>query len=544
MRLCIGLRTPRRASSLLVATAAALSLGAQCAGDPSVTCEVELPSALSGPAQWLEVGALPGACPASSELAGGLPVTGLVARVAFAKGNMSPPPIGSLKKGAYAFAAVARAADCGVLATGCSQVDVTDARDISIALAATSARAGACGAAQDCVDARCVPTLGGADAAVAGCTMTFVSAGPLGDPLQAATDIVSRPAAVATASGFLVAYREYDPGGGAARLRVVSIDAGGGLRLATPTLLPMQCPGQDETDAVGMGFTAGAGVVISARPACGAEPPGLDALNVDATGAASMSVFTPESSGKPVLSGGAVSLTGASTGWLAYLALGKANVVALSGLRPQGAPVVFDPAASRTLAAVAASGQGVALLAGGAATGGDASGTEPNLELALGPSLAALAANVDFPGTWGAVALAGTRALVLSDSTVSTQPLALHAVDPPPAGPASATFAPGRSPSGPATGGDLAVRADLAFVAAEEQNAVSLDVFDHASTTPTLLRAVALSDDARVPSQAGLRDGKVAVAASATQVLVAWVRGTSLGANEPVGGWALYACGP
>jgi hypothetical protein len=73
---------------------------------------------------------------------------------------------------------------------------------------------------------------------------------------------------------------------------------------------------------------------------------------------------------------------------------------------------------------------------------------------------------------------------------------------------------------------------------------LSLVVFDHASTSPTQLRSVQLSGDPRIPSQAGVRDGKVAVAASSNEVLVAWITGTNLTPNEAVGGWALYACSP
>ena len=56
-------RAAARLRVLAVAPFALLCLGAQCAGDPSVTCEVNLPASLSSSAQWMEVGVLPGACP-------------------------------------------------------------------------------------------------------------------------------------------------------------------------------------------------------------------------------------------------------------------------------------------------------------------------------------------------------------------------------------------------------------------------------------------------------------------------------------------------
>jgi hypothetical protein len=538
----MGLMGPAtaRLRVLAVAPFALLSLGAQCAGDPNVTCEVNLPASLNGSAQWMEVGVLPGACPASATLAGGLPITGLVTRVAFEKGDTSPPPIGSLKKGAYGFAAVARSADCSVLATGCSAVDVTDARDISITLTATSQPAGACIAGSTCFDARCVPSLGGADAGAPGCSMTLVAAGPLGDPTGAIPDIASTPAAVATGSGFLIAYREYDPTGGAAQLTVVSVDPSGVLSLGKPTTLPAQCAGQDETDAVGMSYAGGAGLIVSARPACGSQPAGFDTLQVDATGAPGKTAFSSTTAGKPILSAHAVALTGASSGYLAYASQGQAMVVTLSGLFPQGAPVAFGGVTTATLAEVAASTQGLALLAGGnlasdAATGG------PGLSLTLGASPSALSTPFDFTGNWGAVALAGTRAIVLSDSSVSAQPVVWHTFDPPAGASSTATFATGAA-SGPVSGGDVAVQSDLAFFAAEPPGSLAIDVFSHASTTPTLLRAVPLASDPRVPSLTTIRDGRVSLAASPSQVLITWVTGTTLGPDDSVGGWALYAC--
>ncbi len=526
---------------LAVAPFALLCLGAQCAGDPSVTCEVSLPESLAGATQWMEVGVLPGVCPASSELAGGLPITGMVTRVAFSKSDTSPPPIGSLKKGAYAFAAVARGADCSVLAAGCSQVDVTDARDVSIALTATTKPGGACTAGSTCFDGRCVPALGGADASASGCPMTLVAAGPLGDPTGAMPDIASTPAAIATESGFLIAYREYDPTGGAAQLTVAAVSPSGVLTLGTPLVLPAQCAGQDETDAVGLSYAGGTGLVVSARPACGSQPAGLDTLQVSGAGTLSKTAFSSTPSGKPVLSRHAVALTGAGAGYLAYALQGSAVVVPLSGLFPQGAPLTFGDVTAAALAEVAGGSQGLALLAGGnAASEAGMGGT--TLSIALGASPSTLSAPFDFTGTWGALALAGTRAIVLSDSNVPAQPLAWHTFDPPPGMSASATFTAGEG--GSVSGGDVAVQFDLAFFAAESTGSLVLDVFSHASTTPTLLRAVSLASDPRLPSLASVREGKVSLAASPSQVLITWVTGTTLGPDDSVGGWALYACSP
>jgi hypothetical protein len=238
-----------------------------------------------------------------------------------------------------------------------------------------------------------------------------------------------------------------------------------------------------------------------------------------------------------------LALTTATSGYLAYAAQGHPTVVALSGLFPEGAPLAFGDLASAWLAEVAASSQGLALLAGSEGASPEAGAGAPTLGLTLGSLPAALSTPVDFAGTWGAVVLAGTRAIVLSDSSVSAQPVAWHTFDPPPGASATATFAPGAA-TGAVAGGDVAVQSDLVFFAAEPAGSLALDVFAHASTIPTLLRAVTLASDPRVPSLATVRDGKVSVAASASQVLVSWITGTTLGPDDAVGGWALYACAP
>ena len=79
-----------------------------------------------------EVGAFRDAsCTAVSPmLADGIPQTAS-GRVAFRRDARSTPVFGDLDRGKYAFAAVARAADCGVLATACSEVDVASADSVT-----------------------------------------------------------------------------------------------------------------------------------------------------------------------------------------------------------------------------------------------------------------------------------------------------------------------------------------------------------------------------------------------------------------------------
>jgi hypothetical protein len=518
---------------------ASLAIGAQCAGDPAVTFEVDLPNSLANNAQWVEIGVFGGGCPDPTELAGGLPATGTIDRIAVQKGNTSPPAIGTLKKGSYAFVAVARASDCGVLGTGCTSVDVTNARDVSIPITAASKPTGACTPDQSCVDGRCIAS-GSADASGGGCALSLVGAGPLGDPFAVISDIVSAPAVAVTERGFLVAYREYDKTGGAAQLTVATIDPGGALSIPVPTMLVGQCAMQNESDGVGLAYVSGGGLVASARPSCGGPSSGIDLLAVDATGHSSSNMFSPLAGAQPALSHAhALSLSGMTTGFLSYVAGGDANVVGVSALQLQGSPTKIA-SAPESLAEVSATGQAVALLTGGSG-GADGGSGSPLLSLSIGGSPGDAGAPSSFPGSWGALTAAGTRAFVLTSSTTMGQPVAWYTLDEG-GTPSSGSFAP--PGMGAVLGGDVALQGDRAVFAVEQSGALSLVVFDHASTSPTPLRSVQLAGDPRIPTQASVRDGKVAVAASADEVLVAWVTGTNLTPNEAVGGWALYACSP
>jgi uncharacterized protein YaiE (UPF0345 family) len=483
----------------------------------------------------MELGVLPGACPSAAELAAGIPPTGSVVRIAFEKGDASPPSIGTLKKASYAFAAAARGADCSVLATGCTVVDVSQARDVTIAMNATTTPVGACAAGETCSAGQCAPSTNTDDPGLgAGCSMELVGAGPFGVPLDSAGDTASAPAVAVTETGFLVAYREYDPGPGIARLTVAAIDEGGALSVPTPTMLAGQCPAEDESDAVGLAYLGGAGVVVSARPSCGqGASAGLDAFQVDAGGNVQKTTFDPTADGLGLSNAHATTLTGASSGWLAYLDDGSAAVIGLSGLVTQGSPTRFGGAPPQLQAEVTATDQMLALLSGDGST----------LQLELGASPPDGGAPFTLKGTWGAVAAEGSRAYVVDDGGSGATPLSFSAFDlGGSAAAASATFAP--PGQGTVAGGDVAFHGDRVMFAAEQPGALSIVVYDHASTSPTFLTSVLLSADARVPAQDSVRDGRLAITASDSRVLVTWITATDLGPDDPVGGYALYACAP
>jgi hypothetical protein len=545
----------RAARAVLAAALGAACLGAQCEKNPSVTFEIVIPDVVNTQAQWMEIGVLPGPCPGPDQLTGGIPRAGTAARIAFSK-NTNPPAIGDLKKGPYAFAAVARGADCSVLATGCTLADVTETRDVSIQLSPASAPSSACPAGESCVDGRCAPAVGTDPTLGAGCSMELVGAGPLGDPLQlSGSDVASAPAVAVTESGFLVAYREYDMIEGQARLTLATVDPQGAIVIAPPTMLAGQCPSQDESDAVGLAYLAGAGVVASARPGCAPASPGIDTFQVDATGAVKKNTFNAASNGPPRLSNAhALALTGAGSGWIAYVDRGGAQVIGLSGLLTQPPAVPFGDVPPHTLAQVSTTDKMVALLAAGTGSGtdggvpeggsgDDATVSGATLRLQLGSTPSGVGSPFETSGAWGAVATEGTRAFVLGDAPGAAQPTQWFAIELGDLAPVEAGMLapPGQ---GDVAGGDVAFHGDFVTYAVEQQGSIGVVVYDHASTAPTFVRNVLLSDDPRIPSQATVRDGRVAIAANDSRVLVVWTTAATLGPSDPLGAYALFACSP
>jgi hypothetical protein len=528
--------------------AAALS----CAKNPSVSLTVNLSGDVATSAKWIEVGIFEGgACPDAKELAGGLPATGYVTRLAFRASDASPPALGDLKKASYAFAAVARADDCSVVGVGCTDADVTSARDVTVVVSPSTNAAAACAAGATCEYARCVPSHD-PSAVGAGCSMQLIGAGPLGDSLAMGGTMVSAPAITVTPSGFLVAYREYEPLMGTARLSIIPVDPGGGAGAISATTLPGTCPGSPESDATGLAWGGTTGLAAVSRAACGAAG-GVDAFEIDATGAVSKSAFNG-GGGVNVTFANAHALAAIPGGYLlAYTQSAETHVATITGLTVQSsAAPQFGGATPQSSGWVATSDKALALVAigtpaapidGGVSDGGTQDGTLRVQIAAAGTNLGALPTPFLGAATFASVAASGTRTLVVSDGSTQGKPLTLRAFDVGGGTPVSSDdFAvPGL---GEVLYADVAIAHDRAFVAVEQPGAITLVVYDKATSTPTQLRTVYLPNEPRIPAMTSLRDGRVAVAASDTRVTVVWTTGKTLTDNDPVGGYAIFACAP
>lgn len=537
-----------------------------CNKKPTVGFELDVPSSVAGSAAWYEIGAFSGSvCPPSSQFAGGIPLAGAAAHIAFAGNDPSPPGIGDLPRGTYAFAAAAKADDCGVIAVGCSVVDVSSVDAVKIALHVNDPPTGSCQAGAVCQNAQCVPSTDNSDPSVgAGCSLDLLGAGPFADPLAISGTLASAPAISVTSTGFVISYREYDPVQGVARLTLLPVDNSGGSGPLHVETLANTCADEDESDAIGMGFTGDDGLVVMARAPCN-DSAGFDLYAV--TAAPDVSMNGQERSASLATSTLALSTAHAvaptSGGYLVALTKdGQALVNTTTGVQFAGTATPFGGAPPHTGAWVASSDKLAAFLVSaigssapdsGVADASDDGGAPPasndggpvsvmrlNVTTA-GTAPATLGAPIEFPGAWGSLAAQGTRLIVASSSGDPTIPVAWRAFDLGADGP-TAQDGFNVSSSGDVSYADVAFHLDNMFFAAETPGAISLVAYSHATTTPVFLREIVLGNNPRIPSLRGLRDGRVAVVASDTRVAVTWVTGRALGPDDAVGGYAIFAC--
>jgi hypothetical protein len=572
-----------RAATIAALVLADVAVVPACRVTPTDGFQLSVPRSVASSIVWYEVGVFPGpACNAlSPQLAGGIPAEGYVKRLAFLANNGPSPAISEIPRSKYAIGVAARAADCSVVATGCTDVDLTQASSVAVTLNAVATPRGACTDGATCEDAACTP---GATNLGAGCSLAFVGAGPLADPLGLSGTVMSAPAVAATQTGFLVAYREWDPITGNARVTVVPVDAQGGIG-PPQQRAQTSCQAVQTSDAAGLVFAGGAGIVAAARGGCpvgsGLADAGIDFASVDATGAFGVPQFA-DLGQTPIVLSTAHALAESSAGtFLAYTQGSVASVAPLSGTS-LGAATTFGGIGRIVDSWVGASDQAIALLAAGLPSGplppgpvdsgagadGGEGGTDDgggndeagsgfdatttgtaNLAFNLvslasgGLPAGALSGPTLFPGTWGSVAVLAGRAFVVSDGQGGGGAVAYRAFD---LGSGSASVVSGYDPlgSGPVLYADVAAHQDHLFVAVERQGAITLDVFNNATTTPTLLREVPLAGDPRIPTTADVRDGRVAVLATDTRVIVAWTTQENLAPDDATGGFAVFACTP
>jgi len=540
-----------------------------------VKLEITVPSEAVKSAFWFEVGAFKDAsCTGLSPmLAAGVP-EGATTRVAFKRDDASSPRVGDLPRGPFAFGAVAKDEECGILATGCVEVDLADSDTVTVAMEPTENATGKCGVGSSCQAARCVPSNNNNDPNVgAGCSLELLGAGPLANPVGGGGTMVSAPAVAATPTGFVIVYREVDPNGAVARVTVLPVDFGGGALSPARPQLSGRCATSQETDGVGLVMSAADGAkgqIVLARSACGAKP-GLEVLSFTTSPevAIDTNFRTTDSDNvsKILLSGGHVAAARTTGDIIAYVTDGQSAMATVTpGVGVQIPRGTFGFQGGATGSWIASSDRVLAVLSsgnggGGADAGADSgsSDSEPTLSLLMAPVGTALDAfvaatgkprpPVTFPGEWGAVAARGTRVITLSDGTGPGRSATYRTWDIDRTEPAE-TSGFSVDDSAKITAGDVVIVGDRAYFAALTAGSVSLHVYSNASTTPVPLREVIFSKVPRIPTVSTIRDGRVAIAATEGsekapgRVAVAWTSATVLNPNDATGGYAVFGCTP
>ncbi len=561
-------------------TPALLALALSCRSNPAVTFDIEVAQAVAGQTTWFEIGAFrDGYCQAIKPMLGaGIPLDGSVLRLAFRRDAKATPALGDLPRARYAFAGVAKRDDCGVIATGCVEVDVDSERAVTLPLQATPQPTGACAAGAKCAAARCVPAIDN-DSLGADCSLALLGAGPLGDALSTSGETVSGPSVVATPTGFLVAYREVDRDG-AARLTLLPLDPGGGAlpRVTSEKLKDGRLPGRcsdsakAETDSAAMIFSGPQGTIALSRAPCGGSG-GVDVFSLDEAGQIQRFGYTGKQGLRITLAPSRALASRPQGPLLAFTQEGQTRVAnVVDGVALENVPTyaAFGGAPPLTHGWIAASDKALALLAlgtgqisppprdagGDAAREGGVDAAPPpsppesrSLRLQIVPvgqdlSLLPTPIEVATGATWGSLAVTGSRVLVINQGTSESNPVDLHAFDLGKRGEV-AFESIAIEGIGDATAGDIAIQDDRAFVAVVRQAAVHLVAYDRVTTVPTSFdppRLVSFERDSRIPSIAKVRDGNVAVAATAARVAVVWTTASSITLNDPVGGYAIFAC--
>ncbi len=557
----------------LCALVVVFAVAGACRGKPQLSFDIGLPESVVPDVAWFEVGAFRGAdCSAVLPmLRGGIP-DGSTRRVAFPRSAQVTPALGDLPRASYAFAAVAKNAACGVLATGCVEVDVGEADSIFVPLSATDGPTGECGVGASCQAARCVPANNNADPSVgAGCSLELLGSGPLANPTGGGGTLVSAPAIGATPTGFVIVYREVDSSGGTGRLTLLPVDFAGGALSPLRQTLAGRCGDITETDGVGLLVRGERGLISSARAPCG-DRPALELLGFNAT-TLELGKYqvTPEIDTNRVFLSPSKSAAARASGHVVVFTDG--DITRAKTMDPDAADGggitepsgTFGGTSGMRGAWVATSDAVLALLAAGTGDlvdpvpdagvdGGTTpidAGSDPTLRLLILPvdtPLTALNAALDqpsrpivFSGEWGSVAANGSRVIVLSEGGAPGETVSYRAYDlnrPEPADQKGVSV----EGQAKATAGDVAIFGDRAYFAILKEGSITLAVYANASTTLTPLRQLSLAKEPRISGISTVRDGRVAIAATETRVALTWTTAAKLTNNDNSGGYAVFAC--
>jgi len=280
---------PILARCLPVAVLGTLAFAAgSCASTPVVDVALEDPLDLRETAKYAQLVVFDGGCPDKAKLAEGDVSGNRWMQSVEMGGNFNE--IGTLEKGPFGFAAVLRDDRCGVLGFGCTPVDLSHHRHVTVAVnELVSPPRGACDADETCANSVCVsgaPEAGAeadVDAGPLTCELDLVATGSFELPTEVGS-LFTGPAVVATPNGFVVMYRRVEPGGVEPMgVRLKLTDQGD----ATEVEIELPSCGDDiAADGIAGAWnnTFGAGLMAVSLPPCGMDKPRLHVSNFDRDG--------------------------------------------------------------------------------------------------------------------------------------------------------------------------------------------------------------------------------------------------------------------
>jgi len=368
---------------------------------------------------------------------------------------------------------------------------------------------------------------------------------------------VSAPAIAPTEKGFLIAYREVETATGQARRVVVPVDLGGGVFQTLAIGLTGRCPASEEGDGAGLAHGASGSLLALARKPCGGLQ-GIDYVALDAAGNDVKYNFLGDMNIVPSLSTARAlaNRPGTDEFLLGVVERGSALVVPITnGTRdPAAGPAARFSCEESSEVAVSASSQIVALASVGpnAPANADAgvSASEGGVRVVLVRATDPLNAQwcmgatppepARLPGSFASVATSEAKTVVVSNGTSGASYRIFQGTSTTPIATSDSVRVDG---SGRVLFADVAMRPDRFFIAAEKLGAISLIAFSN-TQAPRREREYLLHTDPRVPPLTGVRDGRVAITATDSRVAIAWTTARQLGADEPVGGYAVFSCAP
>ena len=512
-------------SERALATCGALLL-IGCKGTANAELSISLPPTIVGDTTWIEIAAFTNSsCDALAETAFAIPKDAADSYI-LRKNDGTTTTLGPFQKGPLTFLAAAKDDACNILGTTCATVDLSDSTNISLSFSETLEPIATCAEGAACNHGACIASP--AEKPVSGaCSLALAGQGPLGTPFGLDKTLLGTPSITETDSGFLIAYREFDPAIGAARLTLYPIDKNGGALTATRSALPERCSLAAESDPVGIAWSGKKGLVGIARKACGTSAGGIDLFGVNAKGAIQSFVFnpTPDANIAIQLSASRALATNAPNAWIAFLEGTAARVAdsTFEGVLSNGVTVA---SAARDAWIASSDSTGALLIA-------QANGT---LTLSIGKtgtSPSDWVTTQTTPGDFGSVAVDGDQVAILAATA---------------AGATLTTFdgeSSGRSLSlaskGDLVGADMSVAENAAFVVTQEKRRLTLSVASPMSN-PTWHDTFSFEDDSRIYLPSALRDGKVAIRTSHDRVAVVWATGNNVSYDEPIGGYVVFRC--